>query len=46
MSASYAAAVIERLMPMRSSLPKPERNTLRQAVRIERNRRHAWKVAS
>jgi hypothetical protein len=45
MSATYAAAVIERLLPKRQSLPKPERNTLRQAVRVERSRRQAWKAS-
>ena len=39
MSATYSEAVIERLLPKREQLPKPERNTLRQAVRVTRNRR-------
>jgi len=39
MSATFSEAVIERLLPRRESLPKPERSTLRQAVRITRNRR-------
>lgn len=39
MSASFSAALIERLLPRRETLPVPERNVLRQAVRVERNRR-------
>jgi hypothetical protein len=45
MSATYASAVIVRLLPKRHSLPLPERNTLRAAVRIERSRRQAWKAS-
>jgi len=37
MSATFSEAVIERLLPKRESLPEPERNTLRQAIRVTRN---------
>jgi hypothetical protein len=45
MSATFSAAVIDRLLPKRESLRQPERNTLRQAIRVERNRRK-WQAAS
>ena len=41
MSASFSASIIEKLLPLRSTLyGKPERKTLRTAIRIERNRRN------
>ena len=43
MSATFPEAVIARLLPKRESLPKPERNTLRQAIRVTRNRRKVAK---
>lgn len=40
MSASFSAALIERLLPKRETLyGQPERKTLKQAIRVERNRR-------